>query len=278
MLRWLATAGSALAGASFARPGPSFAIQQLAAGVTNRQARQAAIEDLPLEKLSKSDRERVTRVAEHASVFRRLPTQLIRCEPTLYLFLIEHPDVVVNIWNVLGMSEVSLQRTAKDKYRADDKSGTLGDAELVYRSHGEHVVYSRGTYEGNMFTRKVRGECVLSLVSEYSRETDGAYYVTCRMDAFVKIENIGIDLLSRTFQPLVGTVVDHNFRETAAFIESLSRTAEANPEGIAALAKRLNQVDAADRDTLARVCERAAREAAQVAEQRDATQRDRARR
>ncbi len=72
------------------------------------------------------------RVVQNPSLFRRVPVQVIDCDPNLYLFLVRHPEVVVNIWQVMGISRVTLEQTGPDSYKGDDAAGTTGTVRLCY--------------------------------------------------------------------------------------------------------------------------------------------------
>jgi hypothetical protein len=232
------------------------------AGTTSRQARDDAIRALPLNKLDSQQRAKVLNVVNDSSLFRRMPTQVIECDPAYYTFLIEHPEVVVNIWSVLGISDVVITRNGPDAFDANDGAGTLGAVKFFYRSHDTHLLYGEGSYEGALFPKAVRGKCLLLLKTGYLRETNGRFYITCRMDAFMQLENVGIEILAKTVQPIIGPVADHNFRETAIFLESLNRAAEINHPGVQELSKKLTRVTPETRDEFAALTEKVAVRAA----------------
>lgn len=90
--------------------------------------------------------------------------------------------------------------------------------------------------------RAIKGRGVLLLKSGYVRETDGRYYVTCRLDSFLAIEPGAVELITKTVQPLVGRTADNNFFQTMSFVGSLSRTIESNNRGVQRLAAQLEHV------------------------------------
>jgi hypothetical protein len=80
------------------------------------------------------------------------------------------------------------------------------------------------------------------------RNADGRPTIVSQLDTFLSVENLGVEVLAKTFQPLVGKAADHNFTETANFVANLSHTAETNEEGLLRLARKLNRIDATTRD------------------------------
>jgi hypothetical protein len=220
-------------------------------GSSSREARDEAMRAIPYTQLDRNSRIKVGAVLANTTIFRRLPVETIECDPTLFVFLIEHPDVVVNMWEALGVSEVELLRAGDSVFDASDKAGTRGRIEYLYHGPQLHLVYADGTYTGSLFARPVRGRCVLLLRSSYSKTSDGRPIVRCNIDAFLHLENIGASVLAKTFQPLVTTSADHNFRETTAFLASVHRAAESNYSGMQRLTEKLTNVDDEHRRELA---------------------------
>ena len=218
---------------------------------SSRAARQEALKTIPLKKLSPDDHRRVSSTLDAARIFRRLPIQVTECDPDMYLFLVRHPEVVVNIWEVMKISNVALERTGEDTFRATDGAGTLCHVKYCYSDHDTQVIYAEGSYDGPLFKRPVQARCVLTLKSGYIRETNGRYYVTSRMDTFIDIEHIGLEVLARTLQPLVNRAADYNFVETAAFLGQISRTSELNPLGVGRLSRKLTKLDPTVRNRFA---------------------------
>jgi hypothetical protein len=226
---------------------------------TSREARQSAVQAIPVEKLDAEDRAKVASVLSNISVFRRMPIGVVDCDPDLYLFMVQHPDVIVNIWEVLKISRLRLRQVGPDTYRVTDAAGTLATVHFLYRSHDTHLVYAEGSYEGPLAARPVKGRCLMVLKTGYVRETDGRYYITSRLDTFLCVEPGGIELLAKAFQPLVGKVADNNFLQSVAFLGSLSRTAEVNTSVVQRVASELGSVQPELRQRLAELAAEVAR-------------------
>lgn len=238
---------------------------------TNRATREEAIRAIPFGKLDKSAQAKARRVLADTTVFRRLPLQSIECDADFYRYLVEHPDVVVETWRAMGISEVALSRDEDDMYTADDSAGTVGKLQFLYKGNGLHILYGEGKYAGQLFAREIRGSCLLVLKSSFSTGENGESLVTCRMDAFVSVENIGIEVLAKTFQPIVGKAADHNLRETAQFVANLNQAATDNQAGIDRLVAKMTSISEEDRqefkDASQRVAVQASIRKAEMAKQ-----------
>lgn len=220
--------------------GPIQAEAIVAKADTSRAAKEAAIQDIPFASLTPEAQQKIQAVVSKPSMFRRMPVNVIDCDPELYRFLIRNPEVVVNIWQLMGITKVSTVRTGPYTLDASDGMGTDSKVELVFGNNDTHLIYCDGMYEGPLFRKPLHGKCVLLLKSGYVQREDGRWHITSRLDVFVEVENVAVDVLTKTLHPLLGKSADTNFQESIKFLERISRTAEANDDGMDHLAGRLD--------------------------------------
>src|SRR5437763_13292645 len=71
---------------------------------TSPQARDDAMQSLPLSELTAETRRKLMGVCERPTLFRRLPQKSMACDPALHRFLIRNPEVVVSIWQLMGVA------------------------------------------------------------------------------------------------------------------------------------------------------------------------------
>ncbi len=230
---------------------------------TSRASRAAAVKALPLEQLTPDWQDAVSAVVKKATIYRRLPTQVVNCDPELYDFLLDHPELLVNIWEAMGISNVSLERTGKQTYQASDGEGTKAKLVTLRRTSESQLIYAQGMYRGPLFRKPVRARCVMLLRYGVIRETNGRYYVTAVLETFIKLDHLGVEVLAKTFHPFVGKVMDYNFRETMSFVSSLSRTIESHPRAIERLSSKLKNVSPEVRGEFLTIATRMSEDAAQ---------------
>jgi len=227
---------------SAAGVGPLFGKSDPMGPKTHAAARANAIRSIPRDLLDREALAKVDAVLADTAMYRRLPIRVMPCDPDMYLFLVRHPDVVVNIWDVLKMSNLAMEQTGPKTFEIVDNAGTEGTVEFLYQSPDMHILFSEGRYYGPVFKKPITGRSIVVLKTGYVREPDGRYYITSRLDAFVQVDHEGLELLTKTIHPLVGKVADVNFVQTVAFVGSLSKTAEVDPDGVQRLAAQLDQV------------------------------------
>lgn len=225
--------------------------QQVVEGTSSRDARESAIQRVPFQQLTADANTRLRSVIDNSSYFRRMPTETIECEQDMYAFLVRHPEVIVNIWDVMGVTKVALNRTGTYQLVGNDGAGTTSQMDLVYGTDSMHIYFASGSYKGSLWARELTGKCVVILHNKTAVLPSGKQGMVVFMDIFMKLDNIGADLVVKTLGPLVGKTADYNFVECAAFVSQISQTATTNPHGIQQLAKHLTGIDPKIRDQFA---------------------------
>ena len=115
---------------------------------TSDAARRDAIRSIPLGKLSPDDGARWKACCPTSASSRRLPTRVVDCDPGFYTFLVRHPDVVVNIWEMFKISRLKLREVNDGEFRVAESAGATATIRFVYQNHNTHVIYGEGVYEG----------------------------------------------------------------------------------------------------------------------------------
>jgi hypothetical protein len=209
---------------------------------TSRDDRVEAMREIPYDQLTAEARERIKKVVDSPSMFRRMPVNVVDCDPKMYRFLVRYPEVVVNIWQLMGITKVDTTRVGPFLINASDGVGTVTNIELVYGSQDTHVLYCEGHYEGPLFRKPLTGRCVLLLRSGYQQTEQQDWQITSRMDVFLQVDNMAVDAVTRTLHPLLGKSADLNFVQSTEFLERISTTTEENGPGMRRLAERLDKV------------------------------------
>jgi hypothetical protein len=210
---------------------------------SSNATRDEAIADIPFDKLTGPTQKKLREVVEDYSIYRRLPVQVVHADPELHVFLIRYPEIVVNMWELMGITKVQLRRLGPYLLQSNDGAGTTGTSELVYGDQNTHIMYGKGYYEGNLVHKRINGECVLIVKTSCEEDDDGRIYVTNRLDVFVSIGSIGAELVAKTLQPVIGKTADQNFVESTKFLGQISQQAAINRTGMQRLSTRLNRVD-----------------------------------
>lgn len=212
-------------------------------GTSGREFRREAIAALPLQDLTPAAQRKIAAVLDQVSLYRRLPVSAIESDPDFFVLLARYPEIVVETWRLMGISQMTCERTGPFTLRSDDGAGTASEIELVYGTGNLHLYYATGTYSGNLFHRPVDAECVMLLRTSYSPAPSGGVKATNTLDVFIKIDNALVGMAAKTLLPLVGRTADQNFVESLKFVERLNSTTEKNGPGVQGMAWRLEGLD-----------------------------------
>lgn len=209
---------------------------------TSTKTRAEIIQKIPFQKMTPDAQQKVRSVLSDITMYRRLPVETVLCEEDMYVFLTKHPDVVVNLWEVLKVSNIRLREIGPERFYIEDQAGTQGTMECVYRTNNFLMVYVNGTYEGPPFPSKVVGSGVIILQYEPISGPAGENMVAIRLDSFIKIHNGAVDFLAKTFQAPLGKVADGNLNQTVGFLAALTRTIYQDGESVQRVGPQLKNV------------------------------------
>jgi hypothetical protein len=220
---------------------------------TSRSAREEAQREIPLASLQEPLRSKVQQIVTRPTIYRRMPIEVVPCDPDLYVFLVRYPEIVVNMWQLMGVTKVTVHRKGAYAYDAQDGAGTVSQVELVYGTREKHLFLAEGYYDGPLLPRRVTGRCAVMLTSAYSLDQEKQDYVSNRLDVFIQVDNVGAEIVAKTLHPLMGKTVDSNFSETVRFLSQVSHVAESNGPGVQRLVTRLTNVEPGVRDRFSQI-------------------------
>jgi hypothetical protein len=229
------------------------ATDQLTAGTGSKKTRKRALASIPFNELKPETRAKLSTVVDKPSIYRRLPITSIDVDPDMFLFLVRYPEVVVNIWQIMGVTQMTVDRNGPFTLKSNDGAGAISNVELVYGTNNKNIYYAEGTYEGPLLKRKLRGSAVMILQTNYERGPNGKPKATNSLDVFVRIENATASLIAKTLNPIVGPTADHNFVESLKFVQRLNETTEQNGVGVQRMANRLTNINDDVRQNFIRV-------------------------
>lgn len=227
--------------------------QQLTSGTSSRSAKEEAEASLPLQELTAESQAKINGVLENTSFYRRLPVNSIEIDPEYFLLLARYPEIVVETWRLMGVTQMTTERTGPYSLHSNDGAGTISDIELIYGNQGYHLYYGVGSYEGPLNRRPLTGQCVIIMRTEYGRAPNGNPTAINVLDIFLKVDNAAAGFITRTLNPIVGKTADHNFTESLNFIQRLNETTEKNGPGVQAMAYRLSGLHSDVRQMLVEV-------------------------
>jgi hypothetical protein len=218
-----------------------------------REACRRALAELPLDRMSPEHRQLAEHFGRAATLHRRLPAETIHCEPAFLEFVLSKPETLVDVWRVLGISRVALEPVAANAWRLSDGYGTTGTVQLIHHDHGPGggllVFHGRGGYDGPLAPKPLTGSCLLVVRHAPAADADGPVQ-RLEVEAFIDVDGLGLEIVTRTLQPLIVRSAAANVHEICLFVSQFARAADRNPAGVARLAERMSRTPPTDRRAL----------------------------
>ncbi|MDR1478887.1 MAG: hypothetical protein LBJ00_08090 [Planctomycetaceae bacterium] len=233
-----------------------------------RKNKQNAIKRIPWDELSAPVKQKMSSIIHNHSVYYCLPGQAIFCDPEVYQYFLEHPDLLVGFWENLGVTQIVLREKDTDRFNLVETTGTVADVGTLYRSTNYCIAYAKGEYKSPITTRKIDGEALLLLQSRYARNPENEPIIVCKLDVFVKLDNIGADLIVKLFSTSLGKIVEGNFEQTLGFVSHVSDTSAISANSVKRLARSVKSVRVEVRNDFADVVDRVSVRAARRVEKR----------
>lgn len=223
------------------------------AGSVARDTRRAALDELPLDRMDPACRQEIEHFHRSTTIHRRLPVEAVRCDRELLEFVLAKPEALVDVWRVLGISRVSLDAAGPNQWRLADGYGTVGSVTLLHRERTETgnlwVFLGRGGYAGPLSPRDLTGSCLVVV----RHESAGAGLEHLELEAFLDVDGLGLEIVTRSLKPLIVHSAAVNVHEICLFVSQLAAAADRNPIGMARLADKLSRTPPDDRRLLARL-------------------------
>lgn len=169
-------------------------------GESDRATRDAAIRSLPTERLTAEANRTIQSIVQSPTIYRRLPTQAIDCDRDMFIFLARNPEVLVGMWDLMGITNVQIRRTGPYKMEAVDGSGTTCQVDLVYGDPNLHIFVATGHYDGKLVAKPIEGSGVFILSSRYSESAEGRTTVTGTIDCFLQLDSLVRTLSQERYQ------------------------------------------------------------------------------
>ncbi len=221
-------------------------------GAAGRESCRRAIDELPLERMPPESRRLVEHFRKSTTLHRRLPVETIQCERAFVEFVLEKPEALVDVWRVLGISRVSLDPVAAGCWRLSDGYGTTGTVRLLHHDRGPGggllVFHGQGGYSGPLAPQDLTGSCLV--VVRHAPAAGGAAGWRVELEAFLDVDGLGLEIVTRTLQPLIVHSAAANVHEICLFLTQFAAAASRNPAGVARLAARMPQTPPSDQRIL----------------------------
>jgi hypothetical protein len=212
------------------------------AGNSSTAVRKQAIHELSLERMAPAAQRKSQAILNNLGMFRRLPTISFECDPDVYHYFLNNPDVAVSTWRAMGISQFQLQQTGTNQYRADAGDGSIGNIEILLQSPTEVVIHCDGAFKSPLLPKPIVARSLMRVQTSFSKEQDGRIIGTHSGEVYVEFPSQTVEAVAKVISPVSHLIADRNFKQMTLFVHLMSQAMAKNPGWIEQTGQRLEGV------------------------------------
>ncbi len=211
-------------------------------GESSGDSQKKTVAALPFNQMTAANRQRAQKIVESCTQYRRLPTLQYSIDEPIYRYLLQHPDVAVSTWRVMGISRFEMWQTGPMEYEAKAVDGSEGVADILYQDANQMVFVCEGNYHNILLPRPLEAAALIWFRAVYAPGADGTHVVTQRADVFVRFPSPGLSTVARMLTPVTNSMMDRNLFEVSLYISMMSRAVRDEPEWVIQVADQMEGV------------------------------------
>ncbi|HIE98446.1 MAG: hypothetical protein ABGZ23_07670 [Fuerstiella sp.] len=208
---------------------------------------------IPNEKMSSNAQARAAYILDNMSQYRRMPSLQYPINPNIYQYLINHPDIAISTWRVMGISTLQMWQTDDFGYEAKATDGSTGTADILWRDGNQCLFIVEGRYQSPLLPGSIEASALVWLQYRFVRAKDGSLMVNQQIETFLHFPSSAIEAIAKLTSRLTNSILDRNVFEVSLYARMMTKAAEKEPEWIEQLAQRMDGVPPRRRMELALV-------------------------
>ncbi|MFO0978424.1 MAG: hypothetical protein U0996_18605 [Planctomycetaceae bacterium] len=217
-------------------------IRVLTEGTSSADTHKSSVAELPLNALTPKNRLRAQSILENTSQFRRLPSLQYTIDEPVYRYLLQHPDVAVSTWRVMGISRFEMFQTGPFEYEAQAVDGSEGIADILYQDANQVLFVCEGNYHNVLLPKPLQASALIWFRAQYTPNAEGTHVVTQKTDVFVRFPSAGLSTVAKMLTPVTNSLMDRNLFELSLYASMMSRAVRDEPEWVVQVAEQMEGV------------------------------------
>lgn len=203
--------------------------------VPSRGPRAFVPHTIPLDSLPAGQRETVRRVMEHPTLASNGPVEVFRGSPTLYDWLLDHPDRAVRMWRRLGARCMEITDCGGGRFGWTDGQGSEVHWEAVVRGPRLRVWYAEGGVRPDGLLPRVALRAVVVLRFTEDEAGVGRAEIRHQADLFLQTDSKVAALVARMLGPSAPRLAEQCVGQMELFFSALVWYLDRHPEHAEAL-------------------------------------------
>jgi hypothetical protein len=190
---------------------------------------------VPLDELPAAVRESVRRVMQQPSLSASGPAEDFAGRPTLYHWLLDHPDRAAQAWRRLGAPCMEIADRGAGRFGWADQQGSDLSWETIYRSPEMRVWYAQGRVRPGVLLPPLGVRAVVVLRHADYQDAGGKTHIHHQADLFVQTDSKTASLVARLIGPAAPHLTEQCISQLEIFFSALTRYLDRHPEYVEVL-------------------------------------------
>ena len=198
---------------------------------------------VPLDELPPPLRERVRAVLDRPTLSSRGPLEAFHCKPTLYYWLLDHPDMAMHLWRGLGAKCTDIQSSGEGNFLWKDAQNGEVHWQTIVRTAKQRVWYAEGRVKPGVMLPAVSLRAVVVLNHQEGNDGNGKPAVRHQMDMILYTDSRAVNLATRIFGASAPRLAEEYVGQMEMFFGALAWYLSEHPDKAKTLFDGLKQSD-----------------------------------
>ncbi len=190
---------------------------------------------VPMQGLPLSIRKKVSEVLKSPTLYTHGPTEKFVASPTVYRWLLDHPDRAVGGWRKLGANCIEIENRGNGYFGYKDELGSDVTWTSIHTGPALRVWYAEGSVKMSRFLPTVPVQCVVIMRHPVVGRTKEGTMMQQRADVFIRTNSRATAVLTRLLGPSVPRIAKRGATQLQMFFGAMAWYCDKNPTKASAL-------------------------------------------
>lgn len=209
---------------------------------SDKQLQKTAAAQVPLGRMSRQSQQRALHLLKNTSQYRRMPSLQYEIDASLYQYLINHPDVAIATWRVMGISKLNMWQTAPFEYAAEANDGSKGQADVLWRDGNQCLFVVAGAYHSPLLPSAIEASALVWMRYRFERTRDNRIVVNQQIETFIHFPSPAIEAIAKLASMVTNSILDRNVMEVSLYAQMMSRAVNRDSDWVEEVADRMDGV------------------------------------
>lgn len=191
---------------------------------------QSAAARVPLDLVPAQERVRVQKVLEQPTLFAQGPIEVFTGSPTLYRWLLDHPDRGAKAWRRLGATCAEIADRGKGRFAWSDGCGSEVSWQAIHRAERLRVWLAEGNIRPAPLLPALPVHVVVVLHFDEAGDSAGHRLIRQQADVFFQTDSKTAAGVARLLGPSAPRIAEEGLAQMELFFSALVWYCEQHPE------------------------------------------------